>query len=102
MCAILLLSPAAATSPWLSGDRYPSGEGNASLVGSEVAPAAAAGVGEPRRRVAVCFFGLTRSLRWVLPSLQRRLLGVLEEAGMTVDVFVHTYSLEKVRAWDLR
>ncbi|CAN0062335.1 unnamed protein product [Pylaiella littoralis] len=48
------------------------------------------------RRVAVCFFGLTRSLRWTLPSVQRRLLGVLEQAGMRVDVFVHTYDLAEV------
>lgn len=48
-------------------------------------------------RVALCFFGLTRSLRWTLPSVRRRLLGVLKEAGMRVDVFVHTYDLVEVR-----
>lgn len=47
-------------------------------------------------RVAVCFFGLTRSLRWTLPSVQERLLGVLKEAGMRVDIFVHTYDLVEV------
>lgn len=58
--------------------------------GSEQQP----GGGGPR--VAVCFFGLTRSLRWTLPSVRSRLLGVLREAGMSVDVFVHTYSLAEV------
>lgn len=47
-------------------------------------------------QVAVCFFGLTRSLRWTLPSIQRRLLGVLRNSGMKVDVFVHTYQLVEV------
>lgn len=49
-----------------------------------------------RPRAAVCFFGLTRSLRWTLPSLQKRLLEVLRNGGMAVDVFVHTYSLLEV------
>ena len=48
-------------------------------------------------RVAVCFFGLTRSLRWTLPSVQDRLLDVLRRGGMSVDTFVHTYALEEVR-----
>ena len=47
-------------------------------------------------RVAVCFFGLTRSLRWTLPSVQHRLLDVLHRDGMSVDTFVHTYALEEV------
>ncbi|CAM9396488.1 unnamed protein product [Ascophyllum nodosum] len=47
-------------------------------------------------RVAVCFFGLTRSLRWTLPSVQDRLLDVLRRGGMSVDTFVHTYALEEV------
>ena len=48
------------------------------------------------RRVAVCFFGLTRSLRWTLPSIEKRLLGVMRGSGMEVDVFVHTYHLVEV------
>ena len=47
-------------------------------------------------RVAVCFFGLTRSLRWTLPSVRHRLLDVLRESGMSVDTFVHTYDLKEV------
>lgn len=55
--------------------------------------------GEPPiqpKRVAVCFFGLTRSLRWTLPSIETRLLGVLRDSGIEVDVFVHTYRLVEV------
>lgn len=49
-----------------------------------------------RPRVAVCFFGLTRSLRWTMPSVRKRLLDVLRDGGMLVDVFVHTYDLREV------
>lgn len=49
-------------------------------------------------RVAVCFFGLARSLKWTLPSVQKRLLDVLEEGGMKVDMFAHTYDVLEVRA----
>ena len=47
-------------------------------------------------RVAVCFFGLTRSLRWTLPSIENRLLRVLRDSGIVVDIFVHTYHLVEV------
>lgn len=44
--------------------------------------------------VAVCFFGLTRSLRnYTLPSLEKYLLGRLREQNVTIDVFLHTYAL---------
>ena len=49
-----------------------------------------------RGRVAVCFFGIGRSLRWTLPSIERRLLGVLRDEGFEVDIFVHTYRLLEV------
>lgn len=102
LCAVSLLSLVAATKwLWSSSSRGGQRAGDAAGVylrgPGPAAAAAAAGAGEPKRRVAVCFFGLTRSLRWTLPSLQRRLLGALEEAGMEVDVFVHTFSLEEVR-----
>lgn len=47
-------------------------------------------------RVAVCFFGLARSLRWTLPSVERRLLDVLRDSNMQVEIFVHTYDLLEV------
>lgn len=48
-------------------------------------------------RVAVCFFGLTRSLRWTLPSVQQKVFDVLEREGVRVDVFLHTYHVMEVR-----
>lgn len=59
-----------------------------------------AGPPPPRRdpeRVALCFFGLARSLRWTLASIHARVIDVLQEAGLEVDVFVHTYNLEEVK-----
>jgi len=100
LCAVSLLSLFCATTKWLRHSR--GGQPGEARVHLRSFGAPVAGVdtdGEPRRRVAVCFFGLTRSLRWTLPSLQRRLLGALEEAGMEVDVFVHTFSLEEVRGY---
>lgn len=47
-------------------------------------------------RIALCFYGLTRSLRWTLPSVKSRVLDVLRDDGMEVDVFVHTYHLHEV------
>lgn len=54
------------------------------------------GDGRPRK-VAVCFFGVARSLRWTLPSVQNRVLNVLTDAGMEVETFVHTYVMREVR-----
>lgn len=48
-------------------------------------------------RVAICFYGLTRSLKWTLPSIRRRMFDVLRHNGMELDVFVHTYHLLEVR-----
>lgn len=47
-------------------------------------------------RVAVCFFGLARSLRWTLPSVEKHLLDVLRDSDMQVEIFVHTYDLLEV------
>ena len=47
-------------------------------------------------RVAVCFFGLARSLRWTLPSVERHVLDVLRDSNMQVEIFVHTYDLLEV------
>ena len=46
----------------------------------------------PVKRVALCFFGLTRSLNYTLPSIQDNVIGQLHEQGFEVDVFLHTYS----------
>eukprot|EP00892_Ulva_mutabilis_P012524 jgi/Ulvmu1/9644/UM054_0076.1 len=44
------------------------------------------------KRVAVCFFGLTRSLNHTIDSIQQNLIGPIIKKGWEVDVFIHTYS----------
>lgn len=44
------------------------------------------------RRVALCFFGLTRSLTLTIESIQTNLINVIQDAGYEVDVYLHTYS----------
>ncbi|KAJ3173001.1 hypothetical protein HDU88_004460 [Geranomyces variabilis] len=48
-------------------------------------------------RVAVCFFGLTRSLRrHTFPSIREQIFNRLKEQGYEYDVFLHTYRVDKV------
>ena len=42
-------------------------------------------------RVALCFFGLTRSLSVTRASLRRHVLDVLTSHGWAYDIFLHTY-----------
>ena len=44
------------------------------------------------RRVAVCFFGLTRSLNHTIASIKENVIGPLVQQGYEADVFVHTYN----------
>jgi hypothetical protein len=46
-------------------------------------------------RVAVCFFGLTRSLEITLPSIKQYLLDPLLNHGIKYDTFLHTYKVKK-------
>ncbi len=46
------------------------------------------------RVVALCFFGLTRSLSVTRSSLRRHVLDVLTSHGWAYDVFLHTYRKE--------
>lgn len=44
-------------------------------------------------KVAILFFGLTRTLSSTVESIQCNLLNVLSELNMDYDVFVHTYKI---------
>jgi hypothetical protein len=48
---------------------------------------------EKRKKVAILFFGLSRSVKDVYPSLKENLFDVLTENNIEYDNFVHTYSL---------
>jgi hypothetical protein len=44
-------------------------------------------------RIAICFFGLTRSLTWTVDSIREHLLQPLTEKSVSYDLFLHTYRL---------
>jgi hypothetical protein len=54
--------------------------------------ASASGYGTPRRRVALAFFGINRSLRWTFTSLERHVLAPLRAHCVQFDVYIHTYT----------
>mmetsp|Transcript_17492 Transcript_17492/g.53542 ORF Transcript_17492/g.53542 Transcript_17492/m.53542 type:complete len:348 (-) Transcript_17492:47-1090(-) len=47
-------------------------------------------------RVAVCFFGVTRSLTSTICNLRARVFRPLELAGAVLETFVHTYSVDRL------
>lgn len=42
-------------------------------------------------KVAVCFWGLTRSLKYTLKSIEDNIFSSLKNKGIEYDVFLHTY-----------
>jgi hypothetical protein len=46
--------------------------------------------------VAVCFFGLTRSLRYTIDSIRSNILDELAIAGVRYTVFLHTHNVTRV------
>jgi hypothetical protein len=49
----------------------------------------------PKVRVAICFFGLTRSLQYTLSSIQKYLFEPLKNHGIKYDTYLHTYKMKK-------
>lgn len=47
---------------------------------------------EKAPRVALCFFGLTRSLKFTIGSIESNILQPLRDAGYRPTVFLHTYN----------
>jgi len=46
-------------------------------------------------KVAICFFGLTRSLKWNIESIKECIFSPLENAKINFDIFMHTYILKE-------
>jgi hypothetical protein len=46
-------------------------------------------------RVALCFWGLTRSLKYTIDSIQSNILDILKKKGIHYTIFMHTYSLNR-------
>jgi len=47
----------------------------------------------PKVKVAICFFGLTRSLKLTVASIQKYIFEPLKNHGIRYDIFLHTYKL---------
>ena len=47
-----------------------------------------------RYKIAICFFGLTRSLKYTLPSIKKNIFEVLKRNNISYDVYLHTYNLK--------
>ena len=45
-------------------------------------------------KVCICFFGLTRSLRYTIDSINKNIFKILEDNNIKYDIYLHTYNLE--------
>jgi hypothetical protein len=45
-------------------------------------------------KVALCFFGLTRSLKMTMASIKQYIFEPLKSGGIKYDIYLHTYSLK--------
>jgi len=50
-------------------------------------------VEKDQRRVAICFWGIMRSLKFTLPSIKKYIFKPLDDAKIPYDIFLHTYNL---------
>lgn len=87
--ALLLVVYASYRSPEASDVSYVTSSG-LQLLSVEQSPEGPEG--SPAKRVALCFFGLTRSLNHTLESIKENVIGKIEKEGYEVDVFLHTYN----------
>jgi len=46
-------------------------------------------------KIAFCFWGLTRSLKYNMKSIQQNIFDVLTANGDTYDIFIHTYAVRR-------
>lgn len=49
-----------------------------------------------RMKIALAFWGLTRSLRHTMPSIQMRILDVFKKHGIDYTIFLHTYFVNSI------
>jgi len=47
----------------------------------------------PNMKIAFAFFGITRSLKYTIQSIQKNIFAVIKAAGAEYDIFMHTYRL---------
>jgi hypothetical protein len=46
-------------------------------------------------KIALAFFGITRSLKYTIKSINENILEPMKISGITYDIFIHTYNLKK-------
>lgn len=56
----------------------------------------AGGYGTPRRRIALAFWGVNRSLKFTLASIRRRIFEPLERACVDYEVFLAAHDIDEV------
>ena len=49
-----------------------------------------------QKRVALAFFGLTRSLKYTIDSIRKNIFQQLKTADIAYDVYLHTYNLKRL------
>ena len=49
---------------------------------------------EKKIKIALLFFGITRSLKYTIGSIKTNIFNVFEENDVIYDIFMHTYSLD--------
>ncbi len=45
-------------------------------------------------KICLCFFGLTRSLKYTINNIENKIFKPLKNAGISYDIYLHTYDLE--------
>ena len=45
------------------------------------------------KKIAVCFFGLTRSLKHTIDSIKKNIFHPLQKNNINYDIYLHTYIL---------
>lgn len=45
-------------------------------------------------KVAICFWGLTRSLKYTIETIKKNIFEPLTKAGITYDIYLHTYHID--------
>jgi hypothetical protein len=47
-------------------------------------------------KVALAFWGITRSLKYTIKSIKQNILNVLEQSNIDYDIYIHTYKLNLI------
>jgi hypothetical protein len=51
------------------------------------------------KRIAICYWGMTRSTRYVYKSHHENLFSVLKSSGLDIDIYIHSWKTDKNVIW---